>query len=126
MIGLADTSPQPSPHASHAEREGTAVLSGVVGVRLLDVHDLAERFGRGARWAAIRMREMRHTTIGSELFTTEEWLAEWLAAESVPQTNWPKQNLDPLEEAVCSRVIALVGDLARAGRIKVVGSADGR
>ncbi len=87
---------------------------------ILSVHDLAERFNRGPRWAALRMREMRHMSAGGEMFTTEEWLAEWLAAKSVPQANWPKQNLDPLEEAVCSRVIALVGDLARAGRIKVV------
>lgn len=90
------------------------------GVGILSVHDLAERFNRGTRWAALRMRDMRHMSAGGEMFTTEEWLAEWLAAKSVPQANWPKQNLDPLEEAVCSRVISLVGDLARSGRIKVV------
>ena len=71
----------------------------------ISVEELARRFKRGNRWATARMREMRHSCVGGQLFTTEEWLAEWLAAESVPQTNWPKQNLDPLEEAVCSRVI---------------------
>jgi len=87
---------------------------------MLSVADVAARFRRGNRWAAARMREMRHSVIGGELFTCEEWLAEWVTANAIPATNWPKQNLDPLEEAVCSRVIQIMGDLAAAGRIKVV------
>lgn len=86
----------------------------------ISVEELGRRFKRGNRWAAARMREMRHSCVGGQLFTTEEWLAEWLAAESVPQTNWPKQNMDPLEEAVCSRVIQIMGELAKAGKIKVL------
>ena len=78
----------------------------------IDVKELARRFKRGNRWATARMREMRHLSAGGDLFTTEEWLLEWLVAESVPQTNWPKQNMDPLEEAVCSRVIQMMGELA--------------
>lgn len=98
---------------------------------LITVEQLAARFGRpmnvfgrqtGLRWAARRMRQMRHVETAGELFTTEEWLAEWLAAEAVPQVNWPKQNLDPLEEAVSSRVIQLIGELARSGKIRVVGA----
>lgn len=88
--------------------------------QMITVPMLAKRFNRGTRWATARMREMRHLNAGGELFSTEEWLAEWLVAKSVPATNWPKQNLDPLEEAVCSRVIQIMGDLAAAGRIKVV------
>lgn len=88
-------------------------------VKPISVAELATRFGQGTRWAAARMRKMRHMTTGGQMFTTEEWLAEWLAAESVPQQNWPKQNLDPLEEAVCSRVIEVIGDLTRMGKIRV-------
>lgn len=85
----------------------------------IGIEALGARFGRGSRFGAALMRQMRHVRMGRELFTTEEWLAEWLAAKSVPQTNWPKANLDPLEEAVCSRVIQLIGDLARRGVIEV-------
>lgn len=85
----------------------------------IDVPALATRFALGNRAAAALMRKMRHVQVGRALFTTEEWLAEWLAAEAVPQQNWPKQNLDPLEEAVNSRVIQIVGELARRGCIEV-------
>lgn len=87
---------------------------------MITVPMLAKRFNVGTRWATARMREMRHLEESGALFTTEEWLAEWLVAKSVPATNWPKQNLDPLEEAVCSRVIQVIGDLAAKGRLMVV------
>lgn len=86
----------------------------------ISAEQLARRFGKGMRWAMMRLREMRHTTIGGEMFTTEEWLAEYVAAKTLPAANWPKANLDPLEEAVCSRVIQTLGELARLGRIQVV------
>lgn len=85
----------------------------------IDVECLGARFNLGSRGGAALMRRMRHVRVGRALFTTEEWLAEWLAAEAVPQQNWPKQNLDPLEEAVNSRLIQLVGELARSGMIEV-------
>ena len=88
--------------------------------QMITVPMLAKRFNRGTRWATARMREMRHLEESGALFTTEEWLMEWLVAESIPQTNWPKQNLDPLEEAVCSRVIQVIGELAAKGRLMVV------
>ena len=87
---------------------------------MISVEELGRRFRRGNRWAAARMRDMRHVEVGGALFTTEEWLTEWVVANSVPQKNWPLQNLDPLEEAVCSRVIQILGDLAAAGKIKVL------
>jgi hypothetical protein len=89
-------------------------------IQPISVAELAKRFQRGTRWASARMRQMRHMKTGGQMFTTEEWLAEWLAAESIPQQNWPKQNLDPLEEAVCSRVIEVIGDLTRLGKIQVL------
>jgi hypothetical protein len=89
------------------------------GAQPISVEALAARFKRGTRWAAARIRQMRHVQTGGDLFTTEEWLAEWLAANSVPQANWPVHNYDPLEEIVCSRVIQMVGELARDGKIAV-------
>lgn len=88
------------------------------GPQLLSVADLAARFKRGTRWAAARMAEMRHVVTGGRLFTTEEWLAEWLAAESVPQKNWPKANYDPLEEVVDSRAIQVIGAWFARGWVK--------
>lgn len=89
----------------------------------ISVAQLGKRFGKGNRWAAAVMRRMRHVHSGRDLFTTEEWLAEFLAAQSVPQQNWPQRSTvyDPLEEVVSSRVIQLVGELARAGKIRVQG-----
>lgn len=88
---------------------------------VISVEELARRFGRSNRWAAALMRRMRHVgTQAHNMYTTEEWLAEWLAAKSVPQMNWPRSNYDPLEDVVCSRVIQAIGDLAKAGRIQVV------
>lgn len=87
---------------------------------IIDVPELARRFGKSTRWATKVMRRMRHVPCGRQLFTTEEWLAEWLAARSVPQMNWPQNNYDPLEEVVGSRLIQLVGELARTGKIRVL------
>lgn len=86
----------------------------------ITVPELAARFKRGNRWAAAFMRRLRHVGHGAGMFTTEEWLAEYVAAESVPAANWPRSNYDPLEEEVDSRVIQLIGKLAAAGKIKVV------
>lgn len=92
-----------------------------VNLKPVTVAEMAARFGKSTRWSAATMRKMRHVPgTARSMFTTEEWLAEWLAAESVPQRNWPKRNLDPLEEAVCSRVIEVIGDLTRIGKIRVV------
>lgn len=92
-------------------------------VQPLSAYDVATRFKRSVRWAGLRIREMRHVGDGDDLYTTEEWLAEWMAAEAVPAMNWPPpgEPLDPLEEAVCARVIAMVGRLAREGKVQVVG-----
>lgn len=87
---------------------------------MLSVADLARRFGKGTRWAARRMREMTHRRVGTELFTTEEWLAEWLAADAVRPKNWPPGRLAESSDAfVCERVIEVIGDLARRGLIIV-------
>lgn len=86
----------------------------------ISARGLGARFGRSVRWGTERMREMRHVRIGRELFTTEEWLAEFIAARSIPQTNWPPStNMDPLEETVKSVALQVIGELARVGQIEV-------
>ena len=92
-------------------------------VNPITVAQLAARFGKSTRWAAAFMRRMRHFPGSARtMFTTEEWLAEWVAAKSLPALNWPPfgEQLDPLEEAVCSRAIQLVGELAARGKIRVL------
>ncbi len=88
-------------------------------IQPISVEQFAARFSKGKRWARARMRRMRHVNDGSDMFTTEEWLAEWLAAESVPQQNWPVHNYDPIEEVILSRAIQVIGALARTGAITV-------
>ena len=95
-------------------------MNTMASIQPISVEDLARRFKRSNRFAARLMRRMRHVP-GRHPYTTEEWLAEWLAAKSVPAQNWPPvgERLDPLEQAVCSRVIEMMGNLARAGKIVV-------
>lgn len=73
------------------------------------------------RRACSLMRQMRHVTRKGETWTTEAWLAEWLAAEALPEMNWPPKDpvYDPLEECVAQRVLALVRKLAEDGLIQV-------
>jgi len=89
-------------------------------VKPITVPVLAKRFGKTTRWAAKLMRRMRHVP-GRDPFTTEEWLAEWLAAKSIPQQSWIDKNaaLDPLDSFMMNKVIEMVGNLARAGKIEV-------
>jgi len=79
------------------------------------------------RRTAALMREMRHVERNAECWTTEGWLAEWLAAEAVPAMKWPPKDpaYDPLEECVATRVISMVRKLAEAGAITVAGPAKG-
>lgn len=91
----------------------------------ISVEMLRGRFSlKSNRGAAALMRRMRHVTTGGRLYTTEGWLAEWLAAEAVPAMNWPPKHVvyDPLDECVNSMVLKVIGHLADLGAIKVVGS----
>ena len=86
------------------------------------VAQMAARFGKSTRWAAAVMRRMRHVPGPTRsMFTTEQWLAEWVAMKAIPSQSWPGKSVtyDPLEEVVNSRVIQLVGALAGAGKIVV-------
>lgn len=90
--------------------------------RPVTVAELQRRFGLPTRRRAIALlKRLRHVRAGREWFTTEEWLAEWVAAEAVPAMDWPRpeQSVDPLEECVIGRVIQLVGELAARGAVRV-------
>src|SRR5215471_12780304 len=90
--------------------------------RPVGVEELRARFGlRSNRAARGLMRRMAHLSEGRQMWTTEEWLAEWTArAKCHGALYQPAQNLDPLEEAVVERVVRLVGELAARGTVKVV------
>ena len=76
---------------------------------------------RRARWL---MRQMRHVKARGEMWTTEQWVAAWLAEKEVRRMPAPKAvNYDPLEEAVIERAVRLISDLAGRGVIKVQGGA---
>jgi hypothetical protein len=92
------------------------------GAEIITVGQLASRLDISSRRAAALMRKMRHVQIKQRLWTTEGWLAEWLAAESIPAQNWPPkgQRYDPLEVAVNERVLDLIRRMADAGAVRVV------
>lgn len=91
------------------------------GLHPVTVPQLARRFGWSNRRACAFMRQMRHGgRTARDMYTTEEWLAAYLAAESLPAQNWPPPNYDPLELIVLERALALVEGLVRAGRVQVV------
>lgn len=88
--------------------------------RIVTLEDLRARFGlRSPRAAGALMRKMRHVREGSRVWTTEEWLAEWLAQKSVVKIECQKTVYDPLEDCVVARVVHLVGELAKRGQISV-------
>lgn len=97
-----------------------AVRSAPVAVITPD--EMARRLKIGIRAAYTVIRKMRHKSLHGHIWTTEEWFAEWLAAETVPQMNWPTpgQRYDPLEEVIIGRVVQMVGELAARGKIRVL------
>lgn len=96
---------------------------GPRAIAIVTVPDLAERFGKSKRWASARIRKMQHLKDGPrDVYTTEAWLAEWLAKKSIPAMQWPAKNTsyDPWESLVVPRVIEIVGRLADEGKIRVI------
>ena len=88
---------------------------------VLGLRELRERFGMGPRRARGLMRRMRHLREGRDLFTTEAWLAEYVAAAALPGSHWPATDRDrePVDEDVVKRAVELIGVLAGRGQIKV-------
>lgn len=72
------------------------------------------------RRAKALMRRMRHIEERREIYTTHEWLAEWLAARALPGMDRPAVlSYNPLEEAVLDRAVALVGSMVARGELTV-------
>lgn len=90
-------------------------------VRPISVDGLARRFGKSNRWAAKLMRQMQHIP-GREPFTTEQWLAEWMAEKSIPRQSWINKstNIDPLDDFMMRKVVEMIGTLARKGMIMCI------
>ena len=87
--------------------------------RVVTLEDLRRRFGKPTvRSAKKLLRQMRHVQDGMALYTTEAWLAEFLAARAVPAVQ-PKKapSYNPLEEAVISRAVALVREMVARGEL---------
>jgi hypothetical protein len=92
------------------------------GPQPITVAELRSRFPdlRSNRAARALMRRMRHVARGRDLWTTEEWLAGWLMAESMPGIHPPvRRSLDPLQAAVDERAAAVIVELVRRGILRV-------
>lgn len=98
-----------------------AGMSEACQVKLVGVRELRERFGLGPRRARRLICRMRHVADGSEVWTTEGWLAEWLASQALPGSDWPAVDRDrePVDEDVVQRAVELVGVLAERGSVIV-------
>ena len=92
-------------------------------VRPIGIAEMRGRFGLGPRRARSLLRKMRHLREGRDLFTTEAWLAEYVAANAVqaagPKWPDPKRDREPVDEDVVKRAVELIGALAGQGHIKV-------
>ena len=74
------------------------------------------------RGAKALMRRMRHIeeNRGRELYTTHEWLAEWLAARTLPGMDRPAVlSYNPLEDAVLQRAVTLISSMVARGELVV-------
>ena len=74
------------------------------------------------RGAKALMRRMRHIEEdrGRQIFTTHEWLAEWLTVRALPGMDRPAVlNYNPLEDAVLQRAVALIVSMTARGELTV-------
>ncbi len=89
--------------------------------RTLTAADIAQRFGIKLSKAHRVMRGLPHVKIGRDLFTTEELLAGWMAANV---KNPPRpQNFDPLMQAAHQIAVYVVEELVRAGKLQIAHAA---
>jgi hypothetical protein len=84
-----------------------------VEAAILNVDQVRVRLGLSSRNVARRvMREMRHKRRGRDVWTTEEWLAEWLAdGTKAMRDPLARQDMDPLEGAVKRMAREMIGEL---------------
>jgi hypothetical protein len=92
------------------------------GPQIIGVREMRERFALGPRRARALLRRMKHLCEGRDIWTTEQWLAEWCASQAVPGKDWPDFNRDrePIDEDVVQRAVELVGKLAERGAVRIV------
>jgi hypothetical protein len=83
--------------------------------------ELAERFHLRLAVARALLRELPHVQIGRRRFTTEAWLAQWMAAQM--KNPPPVICFDPLEQAVAERAAWLVGQMVDQGKLAVLPAA---
>lgn len=92
-------------------------------VQPIGLRGMRERFGLGPRRARKLLLSMRHLSDGKDLWTTEAWLAEWLAARAVPGLGpaWPdpERTREPVDADVIARALELVGALAERGAVRI-------
>lgn len=103
------TTPSPSPAPS------------AVPSPLLTPLMVRERFRLPSmRAARALMRSMRHVECARGLWTTEEWVAAWLAARALPGTLPEKApSYNPLEAAVVEQTVSVVRALVARGELMV-------
>jgi len=92
-------------------------------IQPLSIEQLQMRFNlRSGRAACALMRRMKHVREGKRMWTTEGWVAEWLATRAIPSTDLPTKavNFDPLRRLVVDEVVSLIGTLAEEGKIRVI------
>lgn len=83
------------------------------GAAIITAEQLRARLGLSSSNVARRvMREMRHKRRGRDCWTTEEWLAEWLAnSTKALRDPLAKQDMDPLEAVAKRLAREMVGEL---------------
>lgn len=94
------------------------------GAAVVTVEQVRVRFGLRSRKAAFALvRKMRHVSQGREVWTTEEYLAEWLAANTLPQMNWPPNgmDIDPLELTAKTLAMQVIGEWTKRGIVILQG-----
>lgn len=103
--------------------DGAEIGGGVAenASAVIGIEQMRQRFGLGPRQARALMRRMRHVEDGGRIWTREAWLAEWMAANAIPGSDWPAldRDRDPMDEDVVQRAVELVGMLAERGAVKI-------
>ena len=84
----------------------------------ISASQLAQRFGLTKREAQRWLRELPHVQKGRRRFTTEDWLAQWMAAHL---KHAPKVcGTSPLDSLVAERAAWCVAELVRQGKLAVL------
>lgn len=95
---------------------------------VIDANALALRFGitkdQARRWLREPApRGLQHVQRGRHRWTTEAWLAEWMAVNA---KNKPcVRGTSPLDDAVLEFSAKLVGELVRQGKLAVLPAING-